>query len=294
MARAVFFALLDPVLIVGVVVLAVAIQGRTSRARVQRFADRQLLRITEVNGGQVIRYLATTRRWRAAGVLAGLLVAQATEPLRWGRIDTGDEWVMIFAGWFIGALVAEARVAHLAHGRVRAASLQPRRPQQYVTAATWALVPAAAVVALAVAALTGLVGLLGWGEPGTRWATIGLGAALAVAAAVRLGQHVVARRAQPLAAPDLIAADDAIRSRSLHVLSGAGAALVLFMVLNQLGSLHLHEFRVGTVEVQESMIYGIRVWGAFAVAGFGWLMAIPNRLPAGPSSELPPAVRAGQ
>jgi hypothetical protein len=48
---------------------------------------------------------------------------------------------LIFVGWFIGALIAEARVAHVAHGRVRAASLQPRRPQQYVSATTWALVP---------------------------------------------------------------------------------------------------------------------------------------------------------
>lgn len=78
------------------------------------------------------------------------------------------------------------------------------------------------------------------------------------------------------------------------MLSGAGAALVLFMVLNQLGALHLHEFRIGTVEVRESMIYGIRVLGAFAVAGFGWLVATLTRLPAGPTSELPPAVRAGQ
>lgn len=57
------------------------------------------------------------------------------------------------------------------------------------------------------------------------------------------------------------------RTRPGAVLSGAGAALVLFMVLNQLGALHLHEFRIGTVEVRESMIYGIRVVGAFAVAG---------------------------
>ena len=274
MASAILFALINPVLIVGVVVLAVAILGRMSRSRVQLFANRQLLRITESNGDQVNRYLATTRRWRATGLLAGLLVSEATEPLRLGRISTGGELIIIFVGWFIGALVAEARVAHLAHGRVRAASLQPRRPRQYVHPVTWALVPAAAAVALAVGAFTVVVGAAGWASPGALWGTIWLLAALAVAGTVRLAQHVVARRAQPLAAPDLIAADDAIRSRSLHVLSGAGAALVLFMVLNQLGSLHLHEFRVGTYEVRESMILSIRILGAFVVAGFGWLVAI--------------------
>jgi hypothetical protein len=151
---------------------------------------------------------------------------------------------------------------------------------------TRALVPAAAVVALSVAALTVVVGAAGWGRPDARWATTWLGAALTVAVAVRLGQHVVARRAQPHAAPELIAADEAIRSRSLHVLSGAGAALVLFMALNQLGSLHLHEFRVGTVEVRESMIYSIRILGFFAVAAFGWLVAILTVLTPRPTMRV--------
>jgi hypothetical protein len=35
---------------------------------------------------------------------------------------------MVFVGWFIGALVAEARVAQLAHGRVRGAARQPPPP----------------------------------------------------------------------------------------------------------------------------------------------------------------------
>ncbi len=295
MAHAIQLALSNPTLIVGAVFLAVAIQGRVSRARVQRFATRQSLRVTEANGNQVIRYLATTRRWRTVGLLVGLLVSQATQNLRLGRISTGDEWIIVFVGWFIGALVAEARVAQLAHGQLRAASLQPRRPQQYGHPVTWALVPGATTAALGVGAATALVGAAGWGRPDARWATTWLVAALMVAVTVRLGQHVVARRAQPHAAPELIAADDAIRSRSLHVLSGGGAALVVFMVLNQLGSLHLHEFRVGTVEVRESMIYTIRIFGAFITALAGWLVAVTTWMPApGQPSDLPPAVRAGE
>jgi hypothetical protein len=47
-------------------------------------------------------------------------------------------------------------------------------------------------------------------------------------------QRYVLRRPQPHAEPDRLAADDAIRSRSMHVLAGAGMTLVLYCVLGQL------------------------------------------------------------
>jgi len=62
-------------------------------------------------------------------------------------------------------------------------------------------------------------------------------AALVVTAVVRVAQQRVLRRPQPLAAPDVLAADDAIRSRSMHSLAGGGAALVLYCVLGQLHAL---------------------------------------------------------
>src|SRR5688572_10623695 len=51
--------------------------GRVDRARVAKFASRQELPITVHNGQQVIGYLATTRRWRAFGLAAGLVVSVA-------------------------------------------------------------------------------------------------------------------------------------------------------------------------------------------------------------------------
>jgi hypothetical protein len=77
----------------------------------------------------------------------------------------------------------------------------------------------------------------------------------------------VLRRPQPLSEPDIIAADDAIRSRARHVLSGGGAALILFCVSAQAGSVH---------PVNPSLVADIgaaRMLGVFLVAVAGWIVA---------------------
>jgi hypothetical protein len=240
--------------------------GQVSRARLERFADRQALTITAHNGEQVIRYLATTRRWRTAGFVGGLVVSQATQTQRLGEISPGTEWIIVVVGWLLGALIAEARVEHLRHGSVRSASLERRRPGRYLRPFAWALVPASGVVALATGAATAAAEVAGWAEPDWTWAGVWLAAALAVATTVRGVQHAVLRRPQPQAAADVIEADDAIRSRALHVLSGGGAALALLMVLNQIGSIH-------PIGVADSVIFGIRIVGALGVGLFGWFAA---------------------
>jgi len=149
---------------------------------------------------------------------------------------------------------------------VQSASLVRRRPDRYVRPFAWALVPAAAVVAVATGTATAVAGKLGWANPDWTWAAIWLAASIAVAATVRAVQHAVLHRSQPLAAPDVIEADDAIRARSLQVLCVSGAALVLLMVLNQLGSIH-------PVGVRESMVLSVRIFGAAVVAMVGWLVA---------------------
>jgi hypothetical protein len=267
----------------GLALVEVYGRGPVSRQRVDRFARRQQLTVTVDNGNQVIRYLATTRRWRVAGLVGGIAASQIGAPE--GTI-VNFNFVTIFAGWFLGALVAEVRVEHLAHGRVRAASLRPRRPEQYVARFAWALVPAAAVVAVATGAATAAAGALGWAEPNWTWAGVWLLVALTVAATVRAFQHVVLRRPQPLAAPDVIAADDAIRSRALHVLSGGGAALVLFLTLSLLAN--LRPTAVGAQQVVGALIFV----SVFAIALLGWLVATsmwpPGRravAPAGPWAD---------
>jgi hypothetical protein len=256
-------------------VLVTFADGTVSRSRVERFARRQRLPITAGNGNQVIRYLATTRRWRTMGFLAGILASQIGAP---PETIIHFNFIVIFAGWFLGALVAEVRVAHLEYGSVRAASLLPRRPGRYVRRFAWALVPAAAVVALATGAATAAAGTVGWARPDWPAAGAWLAAALVLAAAVRAVQHAVLGRPQPLAPPDILAADDGMRSRSLHVLSGGGAAVVLFAVLNQLSAIHPGGL------LPDQLIDLSRTAGVFAIALFGWSVAT--------SIWPPPVVRA--
>jgi hypothetical protein len=262
MAR--FALMFIPLIVVLVVVVVNYTRGTVSRARLERFAGRQRLRVTVDNGNQVIRYLATIRRWRVAGFVGGIVASQVNAPE--GTIIHFN-FITIFTGWFIGALIAEARVEHLAHGLVRMASLQPRQPHRYVRRFAWALLPATAVVAFMTAVATAAAAALGWADPQWAPATLLLVVAIAVAVTVRLIQLAVLRRPQPVGAPDVIEADDAIRSRSLHVLSGGGSALVLFTTFNLLSTLHPR-----SAGAQEA-IDAVTVLGTFAVALLGWLVA---------------------
>jgi hypothetical protein len=262
-------------------IAAVSAAGPVARHRVALFARRQRLTITVANGEQVIRYLATTRRWRAAGIGAGLVVSF------WRSIPDGSlnfNFPLMFAGWFLGALVAEARVAHLNHGRRRVASLQPRRPQFYLSRTAWLLVPIAAGVAVGTGALTAALAVTGAAHPD--WTAVSwLVVALAVAMAVRTVQRSVVDRAQPLAEPDVLAADDAIRSRSLHVLAGGGAALILLCVTAQVSSIHPTALDAGNAIQAWLLVAGV------LIAALGWNVATvawPSRRALGRASAPAP------
>jgi hypothetical protein len=195
-----------------------------TRRRLERFALRQALPITVDNGMQVIRYLATTRRWRGLGLLVAVLVQVAYE----ATLDRGYTPHVtggaFFAGWFVGAVVAEWRIAGVPVGEHRAASLARRRLTGYVAR------PALALVAVAWSAVVSVELLVAADvlprRPDARWAPwLELGLTVVSGAAIVLAARRVLTRPQPLAAPDVLAADDALRSRSLYVLVGSALAL---------------------------------------------------------------------
>jgi hypothetical protein len=222
-----------------VTLLAIAIayeaaSGPVSRVRLERFARRQQLTVTATNGNQVLAYLATTRRWRAAGMVVSFAVSVALSLL--DNAVTAN-FLTLFIGWFVGALIAEVRVAHLGRGDRQAASLSPRRPTQYVSRFDWYALVVALVLSLAAAAFAVLHGVNVRQVPVD--ATLWFAGAVVVLVAVRAMQIRVLRRPQPLAEPDVIAADDAIRSRSLHVLTGGAVALVAYCAFGILNSLDL-------------------------------------------------------
>jgi hypothetical protein len=116
------------------------------------------------------------------------------------------------------------------HGTRRVASLQPRTAQRYVSVFVWRLLPVGAVAALL--SLGVAVVREQRGEP-VAWTTVALYTALAVLVVVIVAavRRKVLMRAQPPDSADVVQADDAIRSRSLHVLSAGGFALAAYFAL---------------------------------------------------------------
>ena len=240
--------------------------GPVSRARVGRFASRHRLPITPGNGEPVIRYLALTRRWRAGGLVAGAAVSLAASiPRGTARAD----FLALLAGWFAGALVAEVRLAATAGalrepGR-RVASLHPRSSRAYLGWPQRLVLPVAVLLSTGTAAAT-LVAARG---VQLRYLTVWL-VGLVVAGSVTAVARRVLRRRQPVLPADRLAADEAIRSRSLHVLYAAGATLVLYCELFQLERLRplLAPDSTGYAVVRLAAAVGV-----VAVPLLGWLLA---------------------
>ncbi|NUR69454.1 MAG: hypothetical protein HOU81_01400 [Hamadaea sp.] len=234
-----------PAFLVALPALAAAYHayGPISRSRLTAFARWHELPITTANGNQVIRYLAVTRRWRSAGLITGWAVAFAVE-LPQGRVSFNP--LVLFAGWFAGALAAEIHLAIVVHGRRRTASLVPRTPKRYVSAVVWGLLPVGALAGIAV--LPGAVAEGTLTAATVSWTAL----ALAIVLVVALVRRKVLLRAQPVEPADVIRADDAIRSRSLHVLSGGGFALAAYCALAALATR-------GTTEAGVAAVAGLAV-----------------------------------
>ena len=210
--------------LVGVLVLLIlAISaGRGSmRSRVERFARKQSLPITVGNGDIVIGYLAVTRRWRRSGLLVGLAL---TLGYSLTHVGLHVNFLALFVGWFVGAVIAEWRISTAASGSRRVASLAPRRLASYLPPSAWV----APALVFAIAAVVGLVGLIAIASGRHRVPAaliVSLAALVFVAAVIRVVVRHVLSRPQPQGTPDVLAADDAIRSRSLRVLAGSSLAL---------------------------------------------------------------------
>ncbi len=199
--------------------------SRVSRARLERFARRQALDVTPGNGDLVIRYLAVTRRWRTLGLVVAFLAGVAWS-LRDSKVTAN--FLAMFLGWFAGAVVAEWRLAAGPRGGPRrAAVLTPRRLADHLGAVPRGLVAGLAVVCAVLAGI-GLVGALA-GSRAVDRSDLGLGvlgAALAVGVPAAVARDVL-DRAQPAGlAPDVLAADDAVRDRSIAVLAGCAVAFL--------------------------------------------------------------------
>ena len=203
-----------------------------SQRALTRWAARYGLHLSDVNRSLISRYLQRTRSLQMAGAGVGWIAT--------GVFVTGTgQFVPLFgvplmiaiAGYLLGAVIAEASfLRQLAPPTgMRSAALTPRALLDYVPRLTvWALraLPAVVVVLAVLYALTPKHAE----TPSDVSPTLVLAASalvVVVAFAVdRLLKAIVARP-QPAINAELMAADDAIRARSIHALSGAGVGLVL-------------------------------------------------------------------
>jgi hypothetical protein len=206
-----------PGLAIAFLLVAAALRP-VSRARLERFARRQELEITVANGAVVIDYLATIRRWRVGGFLAGLLFSFG---LGFTQRSSGVGGFGALVGWFVGALVAEWHLeSRRAVPRARSALLVARRLSDYlprsfvvVSAAVWA------------AALVLAVGELMHQRPAQSSVIAALCVVLVVTPLTWLIGRRVVERPRGILPDDVLAADDALRSRSVHVLAGCTLAV---------------------------------------------------------------------
>jgi hypothetical protein len=252
-----------------------------TRRRLARFARRQALPITVDNGMLVIGYLATTRRWRSSGLLMALLVDVAYSATLSRENVPHVTGAAVFAGWFIGAVIAEWRIATIPVGDRRTASLHGRRlgdyvarPALVVAATVWVVVAGAALLAAADTVLQHRPLRHYRQIPGSLWTELAF--LVLAGAALGLVANRVLRRPQPLAAPDVLAADDALRRHSLYVLVGSALALAGY-----LGAAIVSTFGVNGPGSSYQLSQGLQLVGVLVLPIAGALIALsPRRRPA--------------
>lgn len=195
------------------------------------WADSANVTLTNSNRPVVRRYLAWSRRCRAVGGLAGFLSPVIVSAVL-GRPDDPGPWAvsLLVVGYLLGALVAEFVINRPGDRGSGTALLVPRRLSDYLPAYVLVLQRSLAAIALLLVPVYALL------EPHARLSTpsvagaaaFGVGAACLAVLIEVLERRIVGRR-QPVTHTADVTLDDAMRSSSLHVLAGAGIAVLIFV-----------------------------------------------------------------
>jgi hypothetical protein len=217
-------------------VLVLWVMGRAytevDEAFVDEWSRAHALRLTTQNRTMVHWYLRTARILRAWGVVAGLLLPSVIAAA-FGLSALADAQLPgAFLGYLLGALYAEVALVRPASGTTRQAVLVPREIDDYLPRRLLVAQRALGAVALVGAGLTFTVDYQRFtvdGFRGSPRATAVTAATVCVVLALALErlQRWVVHRPQPFTDAELVAADDAIRSQSVHSLAGSGLAMQL-------------------------------------------------------------------
>ncbi len=225
-----------------VVVAAGLWAGRRYPARaLDAWAVAHGLEITATNRPLVTWYLRTGRQLRTIGVISGLtlppLLAQAFTGSP--SILGGLGYVGLLTGHLAGSLYAELSLSRPVGPRA-SASLVPRELADYLPLRLRNGQRVVAVMAVATGIAAAILpdesAVLFFGPPrSTGEVALLTAATVAVIMVVEWLERLVVCRPQPVATPDLLAADDAIRASSVHSICGAGLAIALLLTGRLLG-----------------------------------------------------------
>ena len=200
-------------------------------------------------------YCQLTGVLRVTGAISGVVIGSVFD-FAFG-VDSSAGfgfWAWVISGWLLGAAWAERKLPR--PGEAGAASLTPRSTTDYV-AHGLAIAP---LVATALTALVAAIAIIRPASP-SRAAlrppstnlTFLAGAAVAsgICVLVVVLRRAVLDRRQPLMEPEFLAIDDAVRSSTIHHLSGAGTAAIV-CVAGQLITLQ--------IEAIPRLPFGLRGW----------------------------------
>lgn len=233
-----------PLVIALVLVLVVPLVLARAYAKVDpkllaEWADVHSLELTSENRPMVARYLRRARVLRTWGALAGLVLPSLVEFALSGRVQLlgfGTDGhsapyagpIGAFVGYLVGAIYAEVSLVRPVPAR-RSASLVPRELADYLPRRLVRMQRALGIAVVLGAVALGLVPYDPKEAAEPEWLGLLTGAAAFAAFAVGLEalERWLVRRPQPFTSPALVAADDALRSQSLHSLAGSGLALLL-------------------------------------------------------------------
>jgi len=236
-------------LLVGVPLIAVAIVlglgfQAVGERQVERFEREHGLRTSREARRLLRHYLTTAKRLRVLAFIAVVVVAPLGTIALGGSVHGVDlVSTPVIVALMLATLLAEVTMARPARqDSHRAASLRPREVGAYLSR-TLRFGPAVAGVAACATWIATLLvdeSALSHVEPRPSPGEVGAGVGLAVVnpVLVTLACRWIVRRPQPLVDPDLVVADDALRTASVRHLSAMGCIVALFNLTGALASYH--------------------------------------------------------
>jgi hypothetical protein len=239
---------ISPLLVPLLLIVAVVVPLAVIRAHrpvedgfVGEWAEAHDLALTLANRPMVSWYLRTAGILRTWGAVGGV-VLPALCALAWsghleilgydteGGANPGDvSW--IFLGYLVGVLYAEVSLVRPVDPARRAASLVPRDLEDYLPRRLLQAQRAlGAAIVVGVLVALGLPYAAPFMAPGPVATAVFVVWVTAFVLGLERLQRWLVRRPQPFTDPSLVAADDAIRSQSVHSVAGAGLGILLLMV----------------------------------------------------------------